>query len=456
LTQITQGTSNVVLGYDIASRRTAATLPNGVTVSYAYDNDSRLSSLSYQGPTVPLGNVTYTYDQNGRLTTVGGSFARTDLPAAVSSASYDAANRLTAWGTNSSFAYDANGNLQGDGTNIYNWDARNQLSSITGGVTASFQYDPLGRRIGKTINGVTTGFLYDCTNGVQELSGGVPSANLLTGGVDEIFNRKDTSSRSFLSDGQGSTSALTDSTGAIATQYTYEPFGNTSMAGVVSSNSFQYTGRENDGTGLYFYRARYYNPVLQRFISQDPIGFGGGDTNLYAYTGNNPVNFTDPSGNVLGVDDALEGLAVCLATPACATLLAGTMAYLSWLVTRGSAPPLSVPISTPADPNGRNSHTNPKKDPCEWPDNPQDMNDLLGQDGTPVPDLPNTPGRNKVIWNLAKGVQLRFENHGYFPPGVDPGEYANHWQIKVPGQPKGNKKYFPGDKIPGCKDGKFF
>ncbi|MCA9421817.1 MAG: RHS repeat-associated core domain-containing protein, partial [Nitrospira sp.] len=60
--------------------------------------------------------------------------------------------------------------------------------------------------------------------------------------------------------------------------------------------SYQFTGRENDGTGLFYYRARYYSPVIQRFISEDPIGFAGGDPNLYAYVFNNPVNLTDPEG----------------------------------------------------------------------------------------------------------------------------------------------------------------
>ena len=75
----------------------------------------------------------------------------------------------------------------------------------------------------------------------------------------------------------------------------FEPFGRTTTAGS-SGNSFQYTGRENDGTGLSYYRARYYQPRLQRFIGEDPIGFAGGDVNLYAYVLNNPTRFIDPLG----------------------------------------------------------------------------------------------------------------------------------------------------------------
>ena len=73
--------------------------------------------------------------------------------------------------------------------------------------------------------------------------------------------------RVFLPDALGSTLALTDATGTVQTEYTYEPFGQTTVAGTPSTNPFQYTRRENDGTGLYYYRTRYYQPVLQRFLS---------------------------------------------------------------------------------------------------------------------------------------------------------------------------------------------
>ncbi len=124
-----------------------------------------------------------------------------------------------------------------------------------------------------------------------------PKANLLTGlGVDETFSRTDASgARHLLTDALGSTLALTDGTGAVQTSYSYEPYGKTTVSGTASSNSFEYTGRENDNTGLYFYRARYYNPGLQRFVSEDPIGLAGG-VNVYAYVGGNPLSKTDPLG----------------------------------------------------------------------------------------------------------------------------------------------------------------
>jgi len=298
LTQISQGGTTVSFGYDAADRRTSLTLPNGITVSYSYDAASRLSGITYALNGTTLGDLTYSYDAAGRRTSVGGSFARTGLPAPLSSASYDAANQLTTW-NGTSLTYDANGNLTSDGTNSYTWDARNRLTAISGGTTASFTYDALGRRTNKTVNGVTTSYLYDGDNVVQELDGGSPSANYLTGlWVDEVFARTDANGTlSFLSDALGSTLALADASGTLQTEYTYDPFGATTVTGAASTNAIQYTGREHDETGLYYYRARYYSPTLQRFLSEDSLGFAGGDLNLYAYVGNSPTNFADPSGH---------------------------------------------------------------------------------------------------------------------------------------------------------------
>ena len=172
----------------------------------------------------------------------------------------------------------------------------NQLASMNFGAN-SFQYDAYGRRVSKTISSATTNYLYDGSNMVQELSGTTPTANLLTGGIDEVFTRSDSSgTANFLTQALGSTMALTDSAGNSLAQYAYEPFGNTTVTSGSSTNSYEYTGREYDGTGLYFHRARYYNPSLQRFVSEDPIGFRGGQADLYAYVGDSPENFIDPTG----------------------------------------------------------------------------------------------------------------------------------------------------------------
>ena len=297
LTQITQGSATVSFTYDNANRRTSLTLPNGVVTEYAYDAGSRLTGLTYKlGPTT-LGTLTYTYNSNGNRTVLGGTWARTGLPSALTSATYNAANHQLTWGGQSQ-TYDFNGNLTSDGTLTYTWDARNRLASLAGGITASFQYDPLGRRISRIINASRTGFLYDGLTPVQELTGSTVTANLFTGlGVDEYLTRTDTSGAShFLSDALGSTVALTDPGGALPTSYTYAPFGATSLSGSATGNAFDYTGREDDGTGLKYYRARYYHPGLQRFVSEDPIGLHGGDPNFYAYVRNQPTMFNDPLG----------------------------------------------------------------------------------------------------------------------------------------------------------------
>jgi len=150
ITGITQGTNVVGFTYDAASRRTLATLPNGVTIDYAYDNANQLTGLTYKRNGVTLGNLTYGYDAAGRRTSMGGSYARVNLPPALASATYDAANKLTNW-AGTAQTYDLNGNLTGDGTRIYTWDTRDRLTATSGGgQTSSYVYDAFGRRISRT------------------------------------------------------------------------------------------------------------------------------------------------------------------------------------------------------------------------------------------------------------------------------------------------------------------
>jgi len=245
----------------------------------------------HQFGTNTLGNLTYSYDRLGRRTLVGGSFARTGLPAAIASATYDAANELTNW-NGANISYDANGNMLAGGGNTFTWNARNQVATLNG---VALQYDAFGRRI-KNASG--TSFFYDGANVVQELSGSTVTANLLSGGIDEVFKRTDSSGAfTQLKDALSSTIALADSNGNVQTSYTYDPFGNTSVTGTVTGNKFQYTGRENEGGGLYYYRARYYSSLLGRFVSEDPMRFVGG-INFYSYVEDSPLMYRDPSGNI--------------------------------------------------------------------------------------------------------------------------------------------------------------
>ena len=111
---------------------------------------------------------------------------------------------------------------------------------------------------------------------------------------DKLRSKNGTTVRYFITDHLGSTVALADSSGRIVSSTSYDSFGN---AATSIPTSYRYTGREYDSdTGLYYYRNRWYDPKIGRFISEDPIGFAGGDINLYGYVGNNPLSFIDPFG----------------------------------------------------------------------------------------------------------------------------------------------------------------
>jgi RHS repeat-associated protein len=139
---------------------------------------------------------------------------------------------------------------------------------------------------------VTTNYLYDGSNPVL-----VGNDMMLQGlGLDDHFARINSSGATgFLTDALGSTLGLTDSSGAVTASYSYGPYGNVTRTGS-DDTPFQYTGRENDGAAnLYYYRARYYNPTFESFISADPLGLGGGLSG-YGYADGNPISNTDPTG----------------------------------------------------------------------------------------------------------------------------------------------------------------
>jgi RHS repeat-associated protein len=297
------------ISYDALGRRTSLTLPNGITTNYSYDNIGHILNLEYLNPlNVVLESIGYTYDKVGNRLSMDRVSQTQPKPNPVSATPYNEANQMLTF-NDKNIAYDANGNMisvmNSCGTTNYTWDERNRLIGINGftsmctSVSASFKYDALGRRIEKTINGRTIKYLYDGSDIVQEIENGVPSVNYIrTLSIDEPLARIQSNGtvRYYQSDALGSIIALTDETGTIRTRDTYDAFGKVTISGESSDNPFQYTGRENDGTGLYYYRARYYNPELQRFISEDPLRLDSGDVNFYAYVGNNPINFTDPSG----------------------------------------------------------------------------------------------------------------------------------------------------------------
>jgi RHS repeat-associated protein len=205
------------------------------------------------------------------------------------------------------FSYDENGNTasktDGGGTTNYTWDYENRLASVAlpgGGGTVNFTYDPFGRRIRKASPAGTAIFVYDGDNVIEELDG---SGNLLANytqglGNDEPLAMDRSGVTSYYhADGLGSTTSITNSSGALAGAYTFDSFGKLTASTGTITNPFRYTGREFDSeTGLYYYRARYYDPTMGRFISEDPIRWRGGDVDFYVYAFNNPVILGDPFG----------------------------------------------------------------------------------------------------------------------------------------------------------------
>ena len=329
---------NFGFSYDALSRRTQMTRPNSISTNYSYDNLSRLLSVLHQSGSTTLDGASYTVDNAGNRT------AKTDQRAAVTSNyTYDAiyeltqvtqattttesysfdpvGNRLSSLGVspyanNSSneltstpsttYTYDNDGNLvtkvNSAGTTQYFWDYENRMTSVTlpgGGGTVSFKYDPFGRRIYKSSSSATSVYAYDGDNLIEETnSSGTVVARYSQGlNIDEPLAMLRSATTSYYqADGLGSITSLSSGAGTLAQTYTFDSFGNQTASSGSLTNPFQYTARESDPeTGLYYYRARYYDPNAGRFLSEDPISFRGG-INKFTYVHNGATDRVDRFG----------------------------------------------------------------------------------------------------------------------------------------------------------------
>jgi len=339
LSQLTDNTGlSVGYGYDATNKLSSRSLPNGVTASYQYDGLDRLTRLTnskaagaitvsdnqYQYNTAsqitqiaePSRTRNFGYDATDRLTSMtsptltGETYAYDAVGNRTSShlsASYthQPFNKLVSTST-ATYSYDNNGNLisktDSSGVWQYSWDYENRLKQVTrpDGTTISYKYDALGRRIQRRksllVGEDVLSFTYDGEDVVQDRNeAGVVITSYLNGpGIDNKIRQTGlTGTLYYLHDHLQSTTALTDTLGNVIEQQSYDSFGNSANSNLTR---YGYTGREWDSdTTLYYYRNRWYDPQMGRFISEDPVGLAGG-INTYSYVENSPVGLVDPLG----------------------------------------------------------------------------------------------------------------------------------------------------------------
>ena len=320
--------------YDATGKRTTAVEINGRTLSWNYDGINRLTSESVANdPTHVNGSAAYTLDP------VGNRLAESsNLPNLVpGSFSYNADDQLM------NESYDANGNVLSTGGNSFTYDSENHLIAMNGGAVIIL-YDAFGNRVAKTVNGVTTRYLVeDDVNPtgypqvLDELTNGAVTRTY-TYGLQRISQNQilaNTWTPSFYGyDGGGSVRQLTNAAGSVTDTYEYDAWGNALAKTGTTPNVYLYRGEQYDpDLGLYYLRARYFDPASGRFVSRDPeVGSAYDPKSLhkYLYASGDPVNATDPNGREVLVETVRVDLWLATkdAALATATAAAVTCAYL--------------------------------------------------------------------------------------------------------------------------------
>jgi RHS repeat-associated protein len=325
--------------YDAVGNRTSEQIDGNVTASSYTDNGNKLNQLTSQsanGKMVFSGNT----GTVPSMVTVGGNAATTsystnfsgvaNVTSGVNTVAVVAKDvngntstnnyQVTTSGSSASYSYDNNGNLLSDGTRTFGWDAKNQLVSIiynsgtNAGNHTEFTYNGLGQRVkivertGTTIGTgtITSTKQYVWTKGgiAEERDGSNNITKRYFGQGEQRISGSTTTNYFYTRDHLGSVREVIGNDGStIHQRYAYDPFGRQSK--VSGSNilndldcDFQYAGMYFHATSvlnLTMYRA--YNPNIGRWLSRDSSGEGSG-LNLYAYCGNNPINYVD----VLGID----------------------------------------------------------------------------------------------------------------------------------------------------------
>ncbi len=288
-------------GYDAASRLNRE-VRNGNAIDYGYDRTDQLKQADRStGP-----DEEYSFDSAGNRTLDGYATS--------------AGNRLTSGGS-FTYAYDNEGNLvqkthlASGNITAYAYDYRNRLIAVTernaAGIILTdvrYVYDALNRMISRTTNGVTRFTIHDgdATWADYDATGGVSARYLVGDRIDDMIARwrPGEGTAWYLTDKLGTVREVLDETGELLNRIDYDSFGRiVSQSKAAAGDRFTYTGRELDtATGLYYYRARFYDPVVGRFNSEDPIRFDAGDGNLFRYVQNSPLVGTDPSGMLSAIE----------------------------------------------------------------------------------------------------------------------------------------------------------
>ena len=298
--------------YDAVGNRTTEQIDDAPTQS-SYDNRNRLVSQQPGGALLFKGSVsesstvavgikpaTVGSDNTFQGTASVGSGTSTTVVTATDPSGNVRTNtyQVTISGASKTFAYDANGSLTADGTKTYEWDGANRLVRVLDGAAevARFVYDGLGRRSQKISGSVTRTYVYAAENILEErLSTGATIRYVHAPGVDQHLARVEAGAATYyLADHLGSILLTTDASAAVTLTRQYDPWGNLLQGSATAGYAF--TGREWDPEiQAYYYRARYYDPKIGRFLNEDPIGLAGG-MNFYAYVGGNPLGYRDPFG----------------------------------------------------------------------------------------------------------------------------------------------------------------
>ncbi len=274
--------------YDSLNRLAEASYPEGRREYYTYDKaDNRLTM------TTDTLLETYTYDSANRLTERSIHDLAENGQTAYGQPEIPAADRIY------QYTYDRQGNTLSDGENTYTYDSLNRLTQINtkaGGIQKN-RYDGEGLRAELEENGRLVRFLFH--NGEVVLE--EPTEDAVTRYIRgyDLISSDSAAAKTYYhytSDNLGSITHITDEDGNICNQYEYDAFGSFAIKEETIQNRFCYTGEQYDPiTSQYYLRARFYNPVIGRFLNEDT--YYGDGLNLYAYCHNNPVNFVDPSGH---------------------------------------------------------------------------------------------------------------------------------------------------------------